>query len=167
MKRVKWRFLQVEFPMPASVTTFRFVCYCLVSSVSTWSKYALRWRLKPSLLIQHGCSLWCANCISCSSSLFIQFHTAIYWKISHEYLGKFIKRINAGLNSVLLKRVFHPKLASKLDSRLKNAYGRFVTSEVFPAVTMNNSVFWDVTPRGSCMNRRFGVTYAYAIASYC
>jgi hypothetical protein len=23
-------------------------------------------------------------------------------------------------------------------------------------VTMKNSVFWDVTPRGSCKNRRFG-----------
>jgi hypothetical protein len=27
--------------------------------------------------------------------------------------------------------------------------------EVFTAVTMKNDVFWDVTPRGSCKNRRF------------
>jgi hypothetical protein len=30
--------------------------------------------------------------------------------------------------------------------------------EVFTAVTMKNGVFWDVTPCGSCNNRRFGGT---------
>jgi hypothetical protein len=30
--------------------------------------------------------------------------------------------------------------------------------EVFTAVTMKNAVFWDVTPSGSCKNRRFGGT---------
>jgi hypothetical protein len=30
--------------------------------------------------------------------------------------------------------------------------------EVFMAVTMKNGVFWDVTPCGSCKNRRFGRT---------
>jgi hypothetical protein len=33
-----------------------------------------------------------------------------------------------------------------------------VRFEVFTAVTMKNGVFWDVTPRGSCKNRRFGGT---------
>jgi hypothetical protein len=28
--------------------------------------------------------------------------------------------------------------------------------EVSRAVTMKNAVFWDVTPCGSCKNRRFG-----------
>jgi hypothetical protein len=32
----------------------------------------------------------------------------------------------------------------------------FVRFEVFKAVTMKNAVFWDVTPCGSCKNRRFG-----------
>jgi hypothetical protein len=31
--------------------------------------------------------------------------------------------------------------------------------EVFTAVIMKNSVFWDVTPCGSCKNRRFGETW--------
>jgi hypothetical protein len=31
----------------------------------------------------------------------------------------------------------------------------FVRFEVFMAVTMKNGVFWDVTPCGSCKNRRF------------
>jgi hypothetical protein len=30
--------------------------------------------------------------------------------------------------------------------------------EVFTAVIMKNCVFWDVTPCGSCKNRRFGGT---------
>jgi hypothetical protein len=39
-------------------------------------------------------------------------------------------------------------------SRLLAEYARF---EVFTAVTKKNGVFWDVTPCGSCKNRRFGV----------
>jgi hypothetical protein len=34
-----------------------------------------------------------------------------------------------------------------------------VRFEVFTAVTMKNGVFWDVTPCGSCNNRRFGGTW--------
>jgi hypothetical protein len=34
----------------------------------------------------------------------------------------------------------------------------FARFEVFTAVTMKNGVFWDVTPCGSCKNRRFGGT---------
>jgi hypothetical protein len=33
-----------------------------------------------------------------------------------------------------------------------------VRFEVFTAVTMKKGVFCDVTPRGSCKNRRFGGT---------
>jgi hypothetical protein len=33
-----------------------------------------------------------------------------------------------------------------------------VRSEAIMAVTMKNGVFWDVTPCGSCKNRRFGET---------
>jgi hypothetical protein len=40
-------------------------------------------------------------------------------------------------------------------SKMKKLYIRF---EVFTAVTMKNGVFWDVTPCGSCKNRRFGGT---------
>jgi hypothetical protein len=31
-----------------------------------------------------------------------------------------------------------------------------VRFEVFTAVTMKNGIFWAVTPRDSCKNRRFG-----------
>jgi hypothetical protein len=34
-----------------------------------------------------------------------------------------------------------------------------VRFEVFTTVTMNNGVFWVVTPCGFCKNRRFGGTW--------
>jgi hypothetical protein len=37
----------------------------------------------------------------------------------------------------------------------------FVRFEVVTAMTMKNVVFWDVTPCGCCMNRRFGGTYRF------
>jgi hypothetical protein len=39
----------------------------------------------------------------------------------------------------------------------KNEYNE-VRFDVFTAVAMKNGVFWDVTPRGPCKNRRFGGT---------
>jgi hypothetical protein len=38
-----------------------------------------------------------------------------------------------------------------------------VRSEVFMAVTMKNTVFWDATSCGSCRNRRFGGMYCFHI----
>jgi hypothetical protein len=35
----------------------------------------------------------------------------------------------------------------------------YVRFEFFTAVTMKNTVFWDLMPCGSCKNRRFGGTY--------
>jgi hypothetical protein len=44
--------------------------------------------------------------------------------------------------------------------RRKNlkSYNVGVIFEVLTAVTMKNVIFWDVTPYGSCKNRRFGGT---------
>jgi hypothetical protein len=44
---------------------------------------------------------------------------------------------------------------SRRKRQLKSNYVRF---EVSTAVTMKNAVFWEVTPCGSCKNRRFGGT---------
>jgi hypothetical protein len=44
------------------------------------------------------------------------------------------------------------------EIRVSKAAINFVRFEVFTAVTMKNGVFWDVTLRGSCNNRRFGGT---------
>jgi hypothetical protein len=43
----------------------------------------------------------------------------------------------------------------------------FVKFEVFTALTMKYAVFWDVTPRGSCTNPRYGGdTYLRNVYSY-
>jgi hypothetical protein len=39
------------------------------------------------------------------------------------------------------------------------ANDNFVRVEIFTAVTMKNSVVWDVTPYGSFKNRLFGGSY--------
>jgi hypothetical protein len=44
----------------------------------------------------------------------------------------------------------------KLTLNLGIYYVRF---EVFTAVTIKKGIFWDVTPCGSCKNRRFGGTW--------
>jgi hypothetical protein len=41
-----------------------------------------------------------------------------------------------------------------IADQLKNV----VRFDVFRVVTMKNGVLWDVTPYGSCKNRRFGGT---------
>jgi hypothetical protein len=50
------------------------------------------------------------------------------------------------LNSIALNYVIKDK-------------GEVIGFEVFKAATMENSVFWDVEPCGSCKNRCFGVTF--------
>jgi hypothetical protein len=60
-----------------------------------------------------------------------------------------------GLPSGLFPSGFPTNFNYLMQTIYINFYVRF---EVFKAVTMKNSVFWDVTPRGSCNNRRFGGT---------
>jgi hypothetical protein len=52
---------------------------------------------------------------------------------------------------------FQPSVFPTLrnTSNINKYLQKYVRFEVFPAVTMKNGVFWDVTPRGSCKNRRF------------
>jgi hypothetical protein len=52
----------------------------------------------------------------------------------------------------------HRKHMSPLQSPPGQCYVRF---EVFTVMTMKNAVFWDVTPCGSCKDRRYGGTYRF------
>jgi hypothetical protein len=45
------------------------------------------------------------------------------------------------------------------ELKTRKRFGYYVRFEVFTAVTMKNGVFWDITPCGSCKNRRFGGTW--------
>jgi hypothetical protein len=48
----------------------------------------------------------------------------------------------------------HPRDLHELKNTTNKIYN--IRFQVFTAVTMNNTVFWDVAPCGSCYNRRFG-----------
>jgi hypothetical protein len=61
-----------------------------------------------------------------------------------ELLGNYVAR--SGIEVLSMKKLQRCALRFALD---------FVRFEVFTAVTMKNGVFWDVTPCGSCNNRRF------------
>jgi hypothetical protein len=54
-------------------------------------------------------------------------------------------------DKILQQKHYHQQFATEA----KSGDVRF---EVFTAVTMKNSVFWDVTSCGSCKNRRIGGT---------
>jgi hypothetical protein len=56
----------------------------------------------------------------------------------------------------VLRPEFRNKIYSTEDWFRLPFYLRF---EVFTAVTMKNGVLWDVTPCGSCKNRRFRGTW--------
>jgi hypothetical protein len=60
----------------------------------------------------------------------------------------------------VLRRIFGPKRVEVMGRwiKLHNEDLYYVRLEVFTAVTMKNGVFLDVTPCGSCTNRRFGGT---------
>jgi hypothetical protein len=51
-----------------------------------------------------------------------------------------------------------PHIQPIIAARIISILLPFVRFEVFTAVTMKNGVFLDVTPCGSCKNRRFGGT---------
>jgi hypothetical protein len=51
--------------------------------------------------------------------------------------------------------------------RLVNVPSCHVGFEVFTAVTMKTTIFLDVTPVGSCKNRRFGGTYFFTARFGC
>jgi hypothetical protein len=98
--------------------------------------------------------------------------TDAYIQVSTETMGSRYPVSFSRQVSVLLKRavlctirdlVCHSKNihvylivagSCQTDITIRSIY-RF---EVFTAVTMNNGVFWDVMPCGSCKNRRFGGT---------
>jgi hypothetical protein len=55
--------------------------------------------------------------------------------------------ITNGINAIIIVR------GASSDTDVGD-WTHLVTFEVFTAVTMKNGVFWDVTPCGSCKNRR-------------
>jgi hypothetical protein len=68
---------------------------------------------------------------------------------SHDVtIRQLIPIVHAAMNNLLL--------LVDADTAAFKQYMVSVRFEAFTAVTMMNDVFWDVTPCGSCKNRRFG-----------
>jgi hypothetical protein len=64
-------------------------------------------------------------------------------------------RVALGRTDVLEERAIRSIIRATRIGEFTNNISS-VRFEVFTAVIMKNGVFWDVTPRGSCKNRRFG-----------
>jgi hypothetical protein len=94
------------------------------------------------------------------------FHIKYWGKNSDpEYYNKEVKRIK-----VQVRKAYNRRIRTSVPRRVETAIRALsVRFEVFTAVTMKNGVFWVVTPRGSCKNRRFGGTWRllwYIFAAY-
>jgi hypothetical protein len=65
-----------------------------------------------------------------------------------------------GLDDLIVGAPLHTILhdEGRIYLFLANRQVRYVRFEVFTVVTMKSGIFWDVTPCGSCKNRRFGGT---------
>jgi hypothetical protein len=74
----------------------------------------------------------------------------------YELLG--FNAVQFGRNSSTFQRqVLSQSSASKTRSNNELAFGGVTTQKLI--IFLKNAVFWDVTPCGSCKNRRFGGTY--------
>jgi hypothetical protein len=62
--------------------------------------------------------------------------------------------------STCLRRMSDITLNDSHDRLLQTISVTYVRFEVLTAVTIKNGVFWDVTPCGSCKNRRFVGTWS-------
>jgi hypothetical protein len=128
--------------------------YCASLSISTLQQAFSEWSV-VSILNEHLgshmasysngtgsetlCKLWSHSHIGCVLLIHLFLCTFCNW----DYLSILFWRGILSGDSVL-KAVLKP-----------SANVRF---EVFTAVTKKNGVFWDVTPCGSCKNRRFGAS---------
>jgi hypothetical protein len=65
------------------------------------------------------------------------------------YLHSTLPRVEAASSSGLFVNTYHPTRWNAQE----NSY--LVRFELFTAVTMNNAIFWDVMPCGSCFETRF------------
>jgi hypothetical protein len=74
------------------------------------------------------------------------------------YMIRVPHRVHVTLNRTNTGFLSHQGRIHKYCPEIYDDLFMFVRFEVFTPVTMKNGVFWDVTPYGSCKNRRFGGT---------
>jgi hypothetical protein len=78
------------------------------------------------------------------------------WRVKDKIMDPISHRLHHG--GIAINDWFSDKL-KEVKYFVKMKHLQNVRFEVFTAVTMKNGVFWVVTPRGSCKNRRFGGTW--------
>jgi hypothetical protein len=81
--------------------------------------------------------------------------TALHWKRMISAQTVALKKMH--LYVVPTEMHTGKEIYVKFNSFCSDQIG-LVGVEVFAVVTMKNGVFWEVTPCGSCKNRRFGGT---------
>jgi hypothetical protein len=119
--------------------------YLASYTMDTWILFTLRaceagHSTQPSAELQNG------RAVSTTPSIFMAW----------QFIRHKTKFIFIFLTSLLCYVFVTPWLSKTSAFWLSlNTSGQNVRSEVFTAVTMKNGVFWDVTPCGSCKNRRF------------
>jgi hypothetical protein len=89
-------------------------------------------KCRNNIILQHRILLLCVDLASAVDSLVMCSNVHVVQKANTSRTTTRCKK----------RQILPPKLYS-------------VRLEVFTAVTMKNGVFWDVTPFGSCKNRRF------------
>jgi hypothetical protein len=87
------------------------------------------------------------------------------WRRQYTWMWRHVDLVRTEVSEELITSIIRVEIITDLGITLavNISWGmliklKHVRFEVFTAVTMNNVVFWDVTPCASCKNRHFGVT---------
>jgi hypothetical protein len=129
------------------------------------------WIIPAGISLLHGNLYFCNFAIAISTSRWLSPGTSgsavciavclTYWHYAYLIIecnnSTYLKCLRI-LKQIAILNVF---IYSSLH--ISNILVRF---EVFTSVTMENGVFWVVTPCGSCKNRRFGGTWRPTYAAY-
>jgi hypothetical protein len=80
------------------------------------------------------------------------------WTLTQENTNMKENQADFRVSSSVRSHISWSSKVQNISFALVGTINIHVRFEVFTAVTMKNGVFWNVTPCGSCKNRRFGGT---------
>jgi hypothetical protein len=123
----------------------------------------------PTLKLLRFAGFICPSCstLDIHRSIWYERHTGRFSQINKVSKGTTQRTHFQTANVARLqcrKQIRFPlplRTAADGTSRIPSRSTGHARVEVFTALTMKNVISWDVTPRGSCMNRCFGGTYRF------